>query len=268
MKTRQFYEFYALGGLDVAVYDVFFAGRTEDVEFYVNIARETGGPVLDLGCGTGRVLTRIAREGISVVGVDSSDAMLANARRKVQRLPAAVRGLTDLRKGDMRNVDVGDKFAAVVIPFRSFQNLLTVEDQDACLGTAARHLVDEGRLALDIQDPIFELCTPGEVHPEGWRVDVPAGGGGERFQGELIRKVNDPIAQVSSERWLFKQVSGAGDCVEEQECELRTRWIWRWEMFHLLRCSGFEIDSCYSGFAREAPKYGCEQVWVGRKSTK
>src|ERR1700693_3291004 len=122
-----------------------------DVAFYGNLARESGGPVLELGCGTGRVLLPIVRDGIACTGLDSSEAMLEEFRRKDP--PGNLR----LLAGGMESFDLApDRFPLIFSAFRAFQHLLTVEDQLACLAAVRRHLAPGGRFAFDVFAPKLE----------------------------------------------------------------------------------------------------------------
>src|SRR6266404_7491436 len=100
-----------------------------DKGFYLARARETKGPVLELGCGTGRILVPIAQAGVDITGLDGSPAMLDLCR--VSLRDAALSN--EVVPGDMRNFDLGRKFALITIPFRPFQHLLDPPDQVACL---------------------------------------------------------------------------------------------------------------------------------------
>src|SRR5689334_10632334 len=104
-----------------------------DVEFWVDAARAAKGPVLELGCGTGRVLLPIARAGVEVTGLDRSRPMLDKARANLARENEAVRARVHLHEGDMRDFDLGRRFALVLAPFRSFQHLVEIDDQLAAL---------------------------------------------------------------------------------------------------------------------------------------
>src|SRR6266508_3521831 len=123
-----------------------YAAR-QDVAFYVEEAARTGGPVLELGCGTGRILLPLARAGHTVHGLDSSRHMLARCREKVAAEPAPVRGRITLHEGDVRAFDLGQGavFPLVIAPFRVFQHMITIDDQLACLAAVARHLAPGGR---------------------------------------------------------------------------------------------------------------------------
>ena len=119
-----------------------------DVAFYVGLAREIGGPVLELGCGTGRVLLPIAATGIACVGLDASPAMLDVLRGK-QPPPNL-----ELVQGRMETFALGDaRFRLTISPFRALQHLLDVDSQLAALANVRRHLVAGGAFAFDVFDP-------------------------------------------------------------------------------------------------------------------
>ena len=102
----------------------------KDVGFYIDLARQTGGPVLELGCGTGRVLVPTAREGLAVTGIDLSEHMLDICQKKLAQEPEDVQGRSRTVRADIRDFDLGTQFRLVTIPFRPFQHLVTVEEPD------------------------------------------------------------------------------------------------------------------------------------------
>ena len=121
-----------------------------DVEFFVEAAAKSGGPVLEVGCGTGRVLIPTARAGISITGLDLSDHMLDVCREALIEEPELVQNQVKLVQGDMRDFYLGKKFALVTTPFRPFQHLITIEDQIKCLENIQNHLEPGGKFILDI----------------------------------------------------------------------------------------------------------------------
>lgn len=126
----------------------------QDVDFFVEMAQRSGGPVLELGCGTGRVLIPTAKSGIEIVGLDASPLMLSVCREKLLSDSKHVGSkVTGLVQGDMRAFELGRRFSLVTIPFRPFQHLLTVEDQMSCLENIRKHLVAGGKLVLDVFNP-------------------------------------------------------------------------------------------------------------------
>src|SRR5262245_24227477 len=130
-----------------------------DVEFFVEEARAANGPVLEIGCGTGRVLIPTARAGVSITGLDLSSSMLEQCRAKLATEPADVRARVELCQGDMTRFELGKKFALATLPFRPFQHLLTVDDQLACLTTIHRHLEPAGRVILDLFNPSLDFLV-------------------------------------------------------------------------------------------------------------
>lgn len=137
------------------VYDLWSADMTADVPFYVQEARASGGPVLEVGVGTGRVAHAIAKVGIDVVGVDTSASMLEIARDRM-----ATSGLQDrveLEVGDMRTLDLGGRqFPLAILPYRVLAHALT---PDEVLDTFTRirdHLTPGGRLVFNIPVPRAE----------------------------------------------------------------------------------------------------------------
>src|SRR5713101_9078630 len=126
------------------------AGRTQDIAFYRSAAREFGDPVLELGCGTGRVTMALAEDGYRVTGLDLSERMLERAAQKRAALYTEERERVHLVQGDMARFDLGETFRLVIIPFRPFHHLLEVPEQMNCLECVKKHLAPGGRLILDV----------------------------------------------------------------------------------------------------------------------
>src|SRR5262249_29739950 len=116
----------------------------QDVAFFVEAATRAGNPVLEIGCGSGRVLVPIAPAGVVFGGVGASPAAPACSRGRLGDEPADVRARARLVEADMRSFDLGRTFTLAALPFRPFQHLLTVDDQLACLRTVRGHLGDGG----------------------------------------------------------------------------------------------------------------------------
>ena len=137
------------------------ADAMQDTQFYLELARETaaqGRAVLEIACGTGRVILPIAREGIEVVGLDNAAAMLNIARRKAASDGVEVSWV----EADMRDFDLARRFGLVIIPYRSFLHLLTDTDQQSCLAAVLRHLEPGGRFALNFFAPPFAASNGGD----------------------------------------------------------------------------------------------------------
>src|SRR3954447_24216734 len=131
------------------LYDPWSRSVVEDIAFYVEEATRSGGPVLELGVGTGRVAIPVAAAGIRVVGVDLSEGMLQVARERAELAGVEV----DLRRGDMRDPPVEGEFPLVLIPFRSLLHMETDRDRRVALRAIAKHLEPTGRLIFDVFAP-------------------------------------------------------------------------------------------------------------------
>jgi len=136
-------------------YDLDLEGIDEDVTMYRELAMRQRGPVLELGCGTGRVALALAQAGLTVVGVDYSAGMLEVARRQAAGLPLT------LVQADMRELRLRRKFATVLVPFGGLQHMETAAEVTAALATVAHHLAAGGLAIVDIEAPQPEDLTPG-----------------------------------------------------------------------------------------------------------
>jgi SAM-dependent methyltransferase len=241
-----------------------YAARA-DVTFYVDAARGSGGPVLELGCGTGRILIPTARAGIEIVGLDSSVHMLEECRRRLNAEPEHVRERTSLHRADMRDFDLGRAFRLATIPFRPFQHLLTVQDQLACLAAIRRHLAPGGRLVFDIFNPsIRNLAKPadGAEHDEEPAFTLPDGRSVVRrhrvFERDLVSQI-----VVGEIVYCVKHPDGREERLVQP---LRMRYLFRFEAEHLLLRAGFAVEHLYSDFERApyGPRYPGDLIFVAR----
>ncbi|MBN1900436.1 class I SAM-dependent methyltransferase [Candidatus Sumerlaeota bacterium] len=114
---------------DANFYDYYSLGIPGDVEFYVDEAKKAGSPVLEIGCGTGRILIPTAQAGISITGLDRAPSMLDILRNKITDLDKNTQSRIQIVEGDMRDFSLKEKFKLVTIPYRAFLHLLTSEDQ-------------------------------------------------------------------------------------------------------------------------------------------
>ncbi len=221
----------------VEFYDAFpIYVERKDVDFYLRHAKAAGGPVLELGCGSGRILVPTRRAGIDITGLDGSADMLAACRAKLEgeNLDAS------LLVGDMRDFDIGRKFALVTIPFRPFQHLLDVEDQMACLKCIREHLRPGGRLIFDVFNPRMDLiATQGpEIVPEA-TFDLPDG---RRIERSHRRLAHDRARQVMTIEIIHQVVGG-----EQTSLTIEMHYFFRFELEHLLARCGFRVERLFGG---------------------
>lgn len=207
-------------------YDPWSRSVTEDIGFYVQHAVASGGPVVELAVGTGRIAVPIAQQGVPVIGVDSSPAMLAVAEEAARA--AGVAGLVDLRLGDLREPPVPERVPLVVCPFRSLLHLETEAEKLRALLAAHELLAPGGRFVFDVFAPTQE--------------DIAATDGRwlEREPGIFERADWDPAS-----RTLALSVRSGGDATT-----FGLHWLSRPEWLRLLDLAGFGVDAVYGWFDR------------------
>ncbi len=261
--------FYEQDGLHVAVYDgtsVEIPGG-DDVAFFDRLAHETGGPVLELGCGTGRVAAPLAEAGHRVVGLDLSAAMLAAAERRRATLSAPARRRLRFVRGDMADFRLGRRFGLVFAAYRVFQFLPDPERQRTALATIRRHLRPGGLLVLDLFDPRHDLLGPDTPPLKSRFGPLTHARTGRPVEIVATERVTDPVVQRFTERWRFRELGESGEIVAEEHEDLTLRWTYRYELWHLLELAGFERVAEYSDYAGSPPAYAGEIIAVARRPT-
>jgi SAM-dependent methyltransferase len=203
--------------------------------FYLEEVRKSGGRVLELGCGSGRLTIPIAQNGIEIIGADLSKSMLERARAKARRAGAEVQFL----EADMRSFDLPGKFSAILIPGNSLLHLFTPEDLTQCFRNVRRRLAPNGRLIFDISkwDIAMLARDPGERHP------VLA------VNGITIEETAsyDSAQQIRRIVWYLSK-PGAADY---RVIDYRLRVIFPQELLLLLDAAGFRLETRYGEFTRE-----------------
>jgi SAM-dependent methyltransferase len=222
------------------LYDPWSRSVTEDVDFYVSEARRAGGPVVELGIGTGRIAIPIAQKGIRVIGVDSSREMLAACRRRADREDVAE--LLDLRLGDLRAPQLDEPVPLVICPFRSYLHLVDDGERVEALTAARAALAPAGRLAFDVFAPKPDDIA--ETHGR-WL---------EREPG-----IYELAEWDESARTLTLSVRGPSGAAT-----MALSWISREEWQHLLEETGFTVEACYGWFDRTPFRGGEDMIFMAR----
>jgi len=225
-----------------------------DVDFYVEEAKRSRGPIAEFGCGTGRILVPIHDAGIEAVGVDLSPAMLEQAREKRENL--------ELHVGDMRDFGIGREFALVTIPFRALSHVIEAEDHRKVFANMRRHLAPEGRLVFDV----FQPNPAYMVEPKQDVLDFEREEQGQKIRryfsvrSHKSRQVNDVVF-----RWEIEAPDGS---VEELREEFPMRWFSRFELEHALARAGLEVEQLWGDFKRgELEDDSPEFIFVARRAT-
>jgi SAM-dependent methyltransferase len=223
------------------LYDPWSAGVVEDISFYVDLALAAGGPVVELGVGTGRIAIPTAMAGVHVIGVDSSAGMLAVCAQRAGEAGVAER--LDLRRGDLRSPPVDERVRLVTCPFRAYLHLSSDEQRLEALGAARELLEPGGRLAFDVFEP----------SPED--IDETHGRWLEREPGIEERADWDLDAQT-----LTLSVRG------EQGASSMTLWWLEPARWHaLLAEAELTVEACYGWFDGRPYAGGEDSVWIASR---
>ena len=218
-----------------------------DIDFHLDLARSAGGKVLELGCGTGRVLVPIAAAGYQIVGLDLSEHMLAKCREGVQSQPPEVQERVRVVQGNMVEIELRETFSLVTAPFRPFQHLISVDEQPGCLRCLNRHLEKGGKLVLDL----FQVA-PRRMHDpafvEEWE-DVPEV---ELPDGRKLRRTSRTLAFHRAEQYndveMAYYVTHRDGRTERLVQAFPFRYFFRYEVEHLLARGGFKVAGLYGNF--------------------
>jgi SAM-dependent methyltransferase len=225
------------------LYDPWSRSVTEDVDFYVAEARKAGGPVVELGVGTGRIAVPTAQAGVAVIGVDSSERMIAVCRARAEE--SGVVDLLDLRLGDLQRPPVTEHVSLVTCPFRALLHLQSDEERLRALRAVRGMLVPGGRFVFDVFAPSADDV---EETQGRWLEREP--GIWERADWDLQRRV------------LTLSVRG-----EAGETRMRLAWRSREEWQLLLERAGFEVVAQYGWFDMRPDDGGEDTVWIARRPT-
>jgi SAM-dependent methyltransferase len=258
--------FYARPSLHVEVYDALTRAVPggDDIGFIRGLAETAPGPILELGCGTGRVAIPLAEAGHQVVGLDRSRPMLDLAERRRRSLAPEVRRRLRFVEADMTDFRLRARFGLAFAAFRVFMCLLDPASQRAALERVRRHLHPDGLLVIDVFDPLLDRIAPGP-QPTREVDEVRHPDTGRRVRVVTFDRVNDPVKQRMSEDWRFTELDDDERIVREDVETLTLRWTFRHELRHLLALAGFEVTAEWSDYAGSPPAYGREIIIVARR---
>jgi ubiquinone/menaquinone biosynthesis C-methylase UbiE len=241
-------------------YDLFATGKEEEQDFYRNLARETGSPVLELGVGTGLFAFPIAKDGIDVVGIDSSSAMIKEALRKQRQAPQAIASRLTFIKADMANFQLDQQFRLIYIPSGSFQYLVSHEQQRTCLQCVHKHLQPRGLFVFDVY--VGKTETTG-----AWRrletKALPKG-------GAVTRSISTKTLQdqgIISTALRFEVTDSRGRVQETIIDWSSLALLTKEETEQRLKEAGLGVTSLYATFTREPWTPGADKaIFVATKA--
>jgi ubiquinone/menaquinone biosynthesis C-methylase UbiE len=224
-------------------YDLDYAGVDMDLPMIEQFAARSGSPILEVACGTGRVLLPLAQQGHRVVGVDFSAAMLDLARQKVRA--AGLDERVTLVEQDMRQLELDRRFTMAFVVSNSFLALTTLDDQLTALTRIRQHLNPGGLLLLDLFNPDLSrlLDVQGRVTLDKVVTDPQTGQTVQKFLTQSV----DLGEQLINTTLIIDRMDGSG-WVQRTLFPFTLRYLFRGELELLLRHTGFAVEAIYGSY--------------------
>lgn len=226
-------------------YDLDQGGYEDDIPFYLALAQRTGSPILEAGCGTGRLVLALARAGYRVVGVEQLPAMLARAKAKVLAAGPRLARRVRLVQADLRNLALEQRFVLAILAVNTLMHLAEAEEQEEALRRLFAHLAPGGVLALDLFPPHPDFLAPasGELVLEKVLTDPDTGTPVLKF----VSRQADYARQLLTTTFIYDRMDAAGG-VERTVQTFPLRYLYRPEAERMLRAAGFQIEGVYGSY--------------------
>jgi SAM-dependent methyltransferase len=236
------------------LYDLFYEDFTEDIEMYLGFAARTGGSILEIGSGTGRVALALAEDGHNVVGLELSEAMRAVAQRNADR--AGVADRVEFLAGDMRRFKLDRHFGLIIVPLNTFLHNLTLEDQLAALACFKKHLRPGGLLVLD-------CFNPDPAHAADDRRLIVQRSVIDRDTGQaamlMLARATDWGQQLQEITYLIDRPDQNG-VIQRAVLPATFRFIFRHELHLLLKLGGFDLKEVYGSYELDPFEAGSDKL--------
>lgn len=240
-------------------YDAMHASLTEDVGLVLSLAAR-GGPILELGCGTGRLLIPLARAQRRVTGIDRSPAMLQLARERLRDEPDNVQRRVELLCADMVNFSlVGPRFKLALLSYNTFLHLDATRAMAACRNIS-RHLAPEGHLFIDVVNPLAVEQTPNDsllTHERILRDE-------DADETVLVFAANrlDEGRQALHITWIFDSSPLNGGAVQRQVASVTYHYYFPHQLELMLDEAGLEVVEMYGNYRKEPYSEAAERLLV------
>lgn len=228
-------------------YDLTHAALQVDIPFARALGVEAGGPVLELGCGSGRLLLPLARAGLPVTGVDNAPAMLQRARQKLAAESPAVRERVTLVEADMTSFDLPQCFALILLSYNTLMHLPPAQMKLA-LRAAGRHLLPAGRLFIDLANPLDLAHMPTDQLLTLERVFT------DPETGDLVLQCASNLLDLEQQKlqvtWIYDAAPPAGGTVQRLVTQVDFYYLYPHEMELLLTEAGLRLAALYGDYNR------------------
>ena len=219
------------------LYDHQYDLYRDDLHFYAAVAERAGGRVLEVGAGTGRVTTFLARRGVNVVGLEPSARMIERAQGR-----AARDGLQpQFVQGDVRTFGLNERFSLLIAPFNALMHLYTPNEQLQALENLRAHVEPGTPFVFDLYVPRFGKMNT--LRHEGETFHTPEGARRDVF---LVQRHDKPRQHITTE--YFVDTTAPDGSLSRQHFTLTQRYYTRYEVEWLLRFAGFESPRVTGSF--------------------
>lgn len=256
-------DYYSPNSLSAALYDIVenvLRPLEPEVTFYKRLAARVATPILEIGSGTARLALPLAEAGHRIYALEQAAEMIKVAEKKLRAAAPDVRERLYLVQGDMRCFDLRTTFNLVIVPFRTFNFLLTPSDQGAFFSCLNRHLAIDGTAVIDT------WCPPG---PPGLQPDASAstltivlGDTNHRIVLSRSRDVIDLEAQTAEGETKYAITTPDGAILRQQTEVLRMRWTDPSEMHDVIRQHGFRVEAELGGLDGGAALDESDRIWI------
>ena len=234
----------------------------DDIDFYIEYANKLNGKVLELGCGTGRITIPIAGEGHNIWGLDVSEPMLNVLWKKAKKENKTTNENLQILNGDMRDFEFDEKFKLIFIPFRTFQNLITDEEQKNCLKCCHDHLIDDGLFIVNVFKPLGGYIDESWIQPE--QTDYETIEDGITIKRTHIRERVDLKNQVIYPTLIYYVTNENGKTEKYYE-HLAMKYYYVDQFKNLIQQNGFEIINEFGYYDKCSIEEGGEIIFVCKK---
>lgn len=217
----------------------------DDIPMYLGLAGRTGSPILELGCGTGRLVLALAQAGHRVTGVEREPAMLALAEAKVRAAGRAVARRVTLVAGDFQSLDLPTRFRLAVLAVNTWMDLPGPAEQAQVLARAGRHLEPGGLLVLDLFHPHPDALAPaaGALVLEKVLSDPETDTQALKF---VVRQV-DHAQQVLTAHFIYDEMDAAGR-LTRTAAAFSLRYLHRPEAEQMVQAAGLAVEGVYGSY--------------------
>jgi len=239
-------------------YDAETGDKTDDLAMYSQLAEQYDGDILDIGCGTGRVLIHLAQEGYTVHGIDNDRAMLDRLDRKLEMMPHLQDKIT-YYDGDVLTYDLDRKFGLILLTYNALMHFQDQETQLQLLEQLHGWLADDGLLVIDLPNAgdVFASQDSDSLLMERTFLEPESG------HMVMLQSVSylDRVTQVLHVDWIYDEIDGDGT-VKRMIAPHRLRYYFESEIRLLLRVTGFDVEAIYGSTDEDPYEDGCERMIV------